>query len=298
MARRSSQLSESCRHDWREEPRLKSEDEATTAMRPCRRSRNTMPRHGVGVVLNPDDCTAGSRNTMPLYQQFELREADDLILWKFEKNRKFSVKSLYNALTKNDVGPSHKLIWKSKVPQKIKIFIWLLTNNVVLTKDNLIRRKWSGSPVCQFCDQNETVGHLFFTCPIVKVIWAVIARVVWANNIPTSLAQYWNWCDRWLPAGERYHMWGVSAICWAIWKGRNKACFDGVVIKNPIEILCHAGALMRFWTGLYAEVDKEMLINGVNTMLREATRLLLPKSTAEDRMKRLKSGDDDDDRNL
>lgn len=46
MARRSSQLSESCRHDWREEPRLKSEDEATTAMRPCRRSRNTMARHG------------------------------------------------------------------------------------------------------------------------------------------------------------------------------------------------------------------------------------------------------------
>ena len=93
-----------------------------------------------------------------------------------------------HALTKNDVGPSHKLIWKVKVPQKIKIFIWLLTNNVVLTKDNLIRRKWSGSPVCQFCDQNETVGHLFFTCPIVKVNWAVIARVVWANNIPTSLS--------------------------------------------------------------------------------------------------------------
>jgi len=93
-------------------------------------------------------------------------------------------------------------------------------------------------------------------------------------------------------------VWGVATICWAIWKGRNKACFNEVVIKNPIEILCHAGALMRFWTGLYAEVDKEMLINGVNTMLREATRLLLPKSRVEDRMKRLKSGDDDDDRNL
>ena len=52
---------------------------------------------------------------------------------------------------------------------------------------------------------------------------------------------------------------------------------------------------MRFWTGLYAEVEREMLINGVNTMLREATRLLLSKSTVEDRMKRLKSGDDDDD---
>jgi hypothetical protein len=187
---------------------------------------------------------------------------EDIILWNFEKNRKFSMKSLYNALTKNDAGPSHRIIWKGKVPQKIKFFMCLMTNNAVLTKDNLIRRKWSGSPVCHFCDQNETVDHLFFTCPTAKVIWAVIAKVIGANNIPTSLAQCWEWCEKWLPAGKKYNLWSVSAICWAIWKGRNKACFDGIIIKNPTEILWHAGALMRFWTGLYAEVEREMLING------------------------------------
>jgi precorrin-4 methylase len=55
---------------------------------------------------------------------------------------------------------------------------------------------------------------------------------------------------------------------------------------------------MWFWTGLYAEVEREMLINGVNTMLREAARLLLPKNTAGDRVKRVKSGDNDEDRSL
>lgn len=89
----------------------------------------------------------------------------------------------------------------------------------------------------------------------------------------------------------------ISAICWAIWKGRNKACFEGEVIKNPIEILSHAGALMRFWIGLYAEVNREMLINGVNTMLREAARLL-PNDPAADRQKHLKSREDDEDRML
>jgi len=34
---------------------------------------------------------------------------------------------------------------------------------------------------------------------------------------------------------------------------------------------------MRYWTGLYAEVDREMLINGVNTMLRVATEILTSK---------------------
>ena len=86
-------------------------------------------------------------------------------------------------------------------------------------------------------------------------------------------------------------MWGISAICWAIWTARNRACFDRKLIKNPIEIICHAGALMRFWTGLYAEVDRRMLINGVNTMLKVASNILLPQNPAEDQYKRLKQDD-------
>lgn len=40
--------------------------------------------------------------------------------------------------------------------------------------------------------------------------------------------------------------WGIAPICWAIWKNRNKACFEKKAIKNPLEIMCHACALMNF----------------------------------------------------
>jgi len=65
----------------------------------------------------------------------------DRIFWALGKNKKFSVKSVYNALTSSDGGLYHRMIWKGKVPAKIKIFMWLLTNNAILTKDNLIKRK-------------------------------------------------------------------------------------------------------------------------------------------------------------
>ena len=52
---------------------------------------------------------------------------------------------------------------------------------------------------------------------------------------------------------------------------------------------------MQYWTGLYVEVDRRMLINGVNTMLKVATDLLLPKKTAGDTNKRLKYDDHRDD---
>ena len=70
---------------------------------------------------------------------------------------------------------------------------------------------------------------------------------------------------------------GGCAICWAIWKARNRACFDKKLIKNPTEIICHAGALMKFWAGLFAEVDREMLEEGVNAMMKIAMNILTSK---------------------
>lgn len=44
---------------------------------------------------------------------------------------------------------------------------WFL---VVSDKIILLRRKWDGSPICCFYDQDESIDHLFFTCAIAKVI--------------------------------------------------------------------------------------------------------------------------------
>lgn len=206
--------------------------------------------------------------------EFYFGEEPDKVCWKLEKNNQFSVKSVYNGLTRNDAGPYHKRIWKGKIPPKIKFFMWLLTNDAILTRDNLLKRKWMGDACCLFCDSDENIAHLFFQCPIAKVIWSIVAKCFGANNIPSNLQQCWKWCEIWIPYGEKYHPWGIAAICWAIWKNRNRACFEKKIIRNPLEIICHACALMNYWAGLFAENDKEQLEEGVATMLRIAKELL------------------------
>jgi hypothetical protein len=84
------------------------------------------------------------------------------------KNGKLYVKSMYNQLGGDNGGYSFNRIWKAKLPYKIKIFVWLVENNVVLTKDNMIKRRWVGSPVCQFCNEQETINHLFFECVVLE----------------------------------------------------------------------------------------------------------------------------------
>ena len=69
-------------------------------------------------------------------------------------------------------------------------------------------------------------------------------------------------------------MCGIAAICWQSGKHETKHCFEKVIIKNPIEIIYHVCALMKYWAVLYSEADKKQLEDGVNTMLQIANRIL------------------------
>lgn len=45
---------------------------------------------------------------------------------------------------KRDKTEGKHLFWKAKLPLKIKIFLWYLKWGVILTKDNLVKRRWKG----------------------------------------------------------------------------------------------------------------------------------------------------------
>jgi hypothetical protein len=83
-------------------------------------------------------------------------------------------------------------------------------------------------------------------------------------------------------------------MCWAIWKTRNKICFEGKFIKHPGSIICSACVLMSCWAGLYAEEDKKALEDEVNTMLHIVVKLL-SKKTPNNQL--LQNGDEDNQKN-
>jgi len=119
--------------------------------------------------------------------QYPFENSRDISLWDWNKNNTFSSKSVYEALTKENSRKRFKHIWKAKLPYKIKIFMWLVENDAILTKDNLLRRHWVGDPTCSFCHDTESIEHLFFHCPIAKIIWGIIGLCFGANDIPRSI---------------------------------------------------------------------------------------------------------------
>jgi hypothetical protein len=119
----------------------------------------------------------------------------------------------------------------------------------------------------------NNIGCLF-SCPVAKVIWGIVAICFGQQDRPSSYEQYWMWIKKALPGGEQVFMLGLAAICWAIWKARNKTCFEKKLIRDPCDIMFSACSFIHYWAGLYSEETQVVIRSGVETMMRTAFRIL------------------------
>jgi hypothetical protein len=124
----------------------------------------------------------------------QLDGGDDTIIWQFNSSDKYYVQSLHAVV--NDRGVRQiftPVVWKVPVPSRLHVFLWLLCNNKVLTRDNLAKRRKVDNMNCLFCNEQETVSHLFFDCCVVKVFWKQIVEVC-GKSLGTdfqSVAKWW-----------------------------------------------------------------------------------------------------------
>ena len=85
-------------------------------------------------------------------------------------------------------------VWKVKVPPKIHFFLWLVSHNKLLTRDNLVKRQNVDDTTCVFCTEPESCSHLFFECVVAKSIWVEVKRITGLDSFQvsfSSIASMW-----------------------------------------------------------------------------------------------------------
>jgi hypothetical protein len=186
-------------------------------------------------------------NLVALLTNVYLDEARDIFTWDIHQNEKFSIRSMYNTLISNGSVIREKARWNSKIPLKIKVFMWYLRKGVVLTKDNLGRRNWQGDKICVFCSGNESIQHLFFDCHFAKFIWRAV-HISFGVAAPKSIDHMYSaWLHRFNNRTKSLFMVGVAALCWAIWLSRNDIFFEKCSPKTYIQVLYRGTHWCRFW---------------------------------------------------
>ena len=101
---------------------------------------------------------------LPLY------DLSDVPVWMLEPNGRYSVKSFYNIVNFRGILPVHtQHVWKLRIVPRVQIFLWLVYNNKILTRNNLAKRQHVPHMTCVFCSEAESCHHLFFDC-VVSII--------------------------------------------------------------------------------------------------------------------------------
>lgn len=106
----------------------------------------------------------------------------DILIWQFDKQGNYSVKSGYQVAVKlkSPGNPScsdssktqWKVIWEADIPEKIKIFMWRAAQNMLPTAGNLWKRKVVIDAVCQSCwCQSEDGFHALLECKAARKVW-------------------------------------------------------------------------------------------------------------------------------
>lgn len=110
------------------------------------------------------------------------RQSEDELMWHFDKKWDYSVKNGYQIALKINLpeepgcsgsnSNQWKGIWSLALPEKIKIFLWRASNNLLPTAENLWRRKIIQDPIFQRCRRSiESISHALLICKPAKKIW-------------------------------------------------------------------------------------------------------------------------------
>ena len=123
-----------------------------------------------------------------------LSEEEDLMIWTYNSSGKYSVQSLYAVVNFRGITPVFvSSIWKLHIPPRVQFFLWLLSKNKLLTRDNLAKRKSISDATCLLCAENESITHLFFDCCVAKWIWNCISEILGIRIVQDfeSVARFW-----------------------------------------------------------------------------------------------------------
>ena len=79
------------------------------------------------------------------------------------------------------------------IPPRVQFFLWLLSKNRLVTRDNLAKRREIRDATFLFCSESETIMHVFFEWCVAGWVWEIISDFLGLSlgQDFESVARYW-----------------------------------------------------------------------------------------------------------
>jgi hypothetical protein len=184
---------------------------------------------------------------------------EDKVSWALEESGCFSTKSLYLRLSHGAAITHFKEVWRTRVPPKIKVFLWQLIRGRLPSGEQLAKRHGPSNGNCELCGELEDCNHIFFNCHLAKFLWAGIREILSCTWNPTGVGDFIAIVQGLSGRLRRLAWFTFAAQCWMLWNVRNKLAIEGKVLGNPADAMFKMSIHMQGWRVLVRHKDRRLL---------------------------------------
>ncbi|KAK8697852.1 hypothetical protein V6N13_113987 [Hibiscus sabdariffa] len=114
-------------------------------------------------------------------------------------------------------------VWKIPVPQRVRVFVWLVFHGRLLANAEQVRRHILDSELCDFCGAvREDIEHVLRSCCMAKGVWmrSIPAANRHTFNLPFTDWLYKNLFDNSFMVADMDWSTRFAIMCWLFWKCR------------------------------------------------------------------------------
>lgn len=154
----------------------------------------------------------------------------------FREVRRFF--DLYNELTFS--GFTNRWLmcaWRTKLPLKIRVFLWQVFNDKIQSAGQLNKMNWPGKIECKLCGQTETTDHIIFQCAVAQFSWCVCRDILEWPFPPTSLNDLREIAREGSNRQIKNILFLFGCVAWSLWLIRNYLVFNNLVVFSQVCIV-------------------------------------------------------------
>jgi hypothetical protein len=189
------------------------------------------------------------REIVEIAQTIIFSVEEDQLIWKYESKGVYSSKSLYAVINFRGVQPVFPpSVWELKIPPRVQIFLWLLSQNKIMTRDNLRHRGIQKPLVFELCSED---------CLVSRLLWAVVQEI-----FDIEIVDYLSLASKWL-CNKKIEQFNVvsSAVMWCIWNNRNHLVFNRKTWMSMKQVWGLLLSYLRIWQIPFKNLEWDLVEN-------------------------------------
>lgn len=146
--------------------------------------------------------------------------------WSLDASGNFTSKSSYLGLTLGAADTCFKEAWRTRAPPKVKVFLCQVIWRRLPSCEQVAKRYGPSDGRCVLCLGIEDCNHIFFSCPIAKLMWDGVRELLHCDWNPAGPGEFIAIAQGLYGPLRRLVWFAFAAQCWTLWTIRSKLTIE------------------------------------------------------------------------